>query len=473
MNDYPMLIDGARVAGEDGHFDVVNPATGEAFAQCTAGSLAQLDQAVQAAQRAFSLWRYSSHAERSECLRRIASDIEGEAEALARLIVAEQGKPLSLAMGEVMGGVAWTRYAAEQEIPVQVIEENASQRVELHYKPLGVVASITPWNWPFMIAIWHIMPALRAGNCVISKPSSLTPLSTIRLVEIIARHVPKGVINVITGERGFGSAISSHTGIHKIVFTGSTATGQRVMQAAAGNLKRLTLELGGNDAAIVLPGTSVEAVVEDIFQAAFLNMGQTCAALKRLYVHESQAAAFAEALAVIARRQVVGDGLQADVTFGPVQNIEQLELVAELVADACVNGGRVVCGGERLERPGYFFPPTIVTGVSDGHRLVDEEQFGPVLPVIAYRDVEDVLRRANDSDMALGGSVWGSDVVAAEALASRLESGVAWVNCHAQIHPHTPFGGSKMSGFGVEFGLEGLLEFTGQQLLYVRKHQAV
>jgi acyl-CoA reductase-like NAD-dependent aldehyde dehydrogenase len=323
-----------------------------------------------------------------------------------------------------------------------------------------------------MIAVWHIMPALRAGNCVISKPSSLTPLSTLGLVDIIARHVPNGVINCVTGEQGFGSAITSHTGIQKIVFTGSTATGQSVMRGAAGNLKRLTLELGGNDAAIVLPGTPVDAVAEAIFQAAFLNMGQTCAALKRLYIHESQYAAFCEALTQIAARQVVGDGLDAGVTFGPVQNLEQLQLVQALVADARAQGGRVLCGGARLDHAGYFYPPTLVADVTDGQRLVDEEQFGPVLPLIAYRDVEDVLQRANAGDMGLGGSVWGPDVAQAEALASRLESGVAWVNCHAQIQPNTPFGGSKMSGFGVEFGLEGLLEFTGQQLLFVRKREA-
>ncbi|UUQ65361.1 aldehyde dehydrogenase family protein [Pseudomonas fuscovaginae UPB0736] len=472
MNNYKMLINGAQVAGEQGQFDVINPATGAAFAQCPAGSLRQLDQAVEAAQAAFKSWRHSTHPDRCERLLAIAVDIEREADSLARLIVLEQGKPLELAFSEVMGAAAWTRYAAAQEIPVELVEETPTQRVELHRKPLGVVASITPWNWPFMIAVWHIMPALRAGNCVISKPSSLTPLSTLGLVAIIARHVPHGVINCVTGEQGFGSAITAHTGIQKIVFTGSTATGQSVMRGAASNLKRLTLELGGNDAAIVLPGTPVDAVVEDIFQAAFLNMGQTCAALKRLYIHESQYQAFADALTRIAARQLVGDGLEAGVTFGPVQNLEQLELVEALVADARANGARVLCGGARLQHPGFFYPPTLVADVTDGHRLVDEEQFGPVLPLIAYQDVEDVLRRANAGDMGLGGSVWGPDVEQAQALASRLESGVAWVNCHAQIQPNTPFGGSKMSGFGVEFGLEGLLEFTGQQLLFVRKRDA-
>ncbi|SFS24082.1 aldehyde dehydrogenase family protein [Pseudomonas sp. NFACC42-2] len=472
MHNYKMLIDGIQVAGEEGRFDVINPATGAVFAQCPAGSLGQLDQAVNAAQLAFKSWRHSSHPDRCERLLAIAADIEQEAPSLARLIVLEQGKPLELAFSEVMGAAAWTRYAAGQEIAVERVEETPTQRIELHRKPLGVVASITPWNWPFMIAVWHIMPALRAGNCVISKPSSLTPLSTLGLADIIARHVPRGVINCVTGEQGFGSAITSHPGIQKIVFTGSTATGQSVMRGAASNLKRLTLELGGNDAAIVLPGTAVEAVAEEIFQAAFLNMGQTCAALKRLYIHESQYEAFADALTHIAARQVVGDGLDAGVTFGPVQNLEQLELVEALVDDARANGARVLCGGARLDLPGFFYPPTLVADVTDGHRLVDEEQFGPVLPLIAYRDVEDVLKRANAGDMGLGGSVWGPDVEQAQALASRLESGVAWVNCHAQIQPNTPFGGSKMSGFGVEFGLEGLLEFTGQQLLFVRK-QAV
>ncbi|MCF5655928.1 aldehyde dehydrogenase family protein [Pseudomonas poae] len=472
MHAYKMLINGVQVEGENGQFDVINPATGSAFAQCPAGSLGQLDDAVAAAQAAFKTWRHSAHERRCEHLNAIADDIEQDADALARLIVLEQGKPLELAFSEVMGAAAWTRYAAGQEIAVELVEETPTQRVELHRKPLGVVASITPWNWPFMIAVWHIMPALRAGNCVISKPSSLTPLSTLRLVEIIARHVPHGVINCVTGEQGFGSAITAHPGIQKIVFTGSTATGQSVMRGAAGNLKRLTLELGGNDAAIVLPGTPVHEVAEEIFQAAFLNMGQTCAALKRLYVHQSQYQAFAEALTQIAERQVVGDGLEPGVNFGPVQNLDQLELVQALVADARVQGARVLCGGARLDRPGFFYPPTLVADVTDGQRLVDEEQFGPVLPLIAYEDVEDVLRRANAGDMGLGGSVWGPDSEQAQALASRLESGVAWVNCHARIQPNTPFGGSKMSGFGVEFGLEGLLEFTGQQLLFVNKRAA-
>ncbi|MHA6196026.1 aldehyde dehydrogenase family protein [Pseudomonas wadenswilerensis] len=469
MHDFQLVIDGARVPGDNGAFAVINPASGAPFAQCPAASLEQLNSAVDAARRAFAGWRASSTEQRRNALHKAADDMEREAEALARLIVQEQGKPLALAMSEVMGGVAWTRYNADLEIPVELVEDTPQQRIELQRKPLGVVASITPWNWPFMIAVWHIIPALRAGNCVVSKPSSLTPLSTLRLVEILDRHLPRGVVNIVTGEQGFGSAITTHPGIDKIVFTGSTPTGQSVMRGAASNLKRLTLELGGNDAAIVLPGSDIAGMVEDVFAAAFLNMGQTCAALKRLYVHESQYEDMLAALVERAGREVVGDGLEAGVTFGPVQNAEQLALVAELVEDARRIGARVLCGGERLARDGYFYPPTIIADVTDGDRLVDEEQFGPVLPVIVYGAVEDVLARANASSMGLGGSVWGPDQQAATALAARLESGVAWVNCHAQIQPNTPFGGCKMSGFGVEFGLEGLLEFTTQQLLFVRK----
>ncbi|MCG6885734.1 MAG: aldehyde dehydrogenase family protein [Proteobacteria bacterium] len=454
-------------AGEP--IDVVNPASAELVARCPGASREQLNEAVAAAEAAFEGWRQTSHEERREILHRIADEIESRCPELARLIVEEQGKPLPLAEFEVKGGIAWTRYNADLEIPVELIEESDEKRIELHRKPLGVVASITPWNWPFMIASWHIMPALRSGNTVISKPSEYTPLSTIRLVELINKHVPAGVINIVTGGAAIGSAITENSAIRKIIFTGSTATGQQIMRGAATSLKRLTLELGGNDAAIVLPGTDVNRVSQNIFDAAFLNMGQTCAALKRLYVHESQYDEFCDALSVIARRQVVGNGLDEGVTFGPIQNSAQFEKVKALVNDARANGARILCGGAAVDGPGYFYPPTLVADISDGTRLVDEEQFGPALPIIAYGDIDDALARANACSAGLGGSVWSSDLALAQAVASQFDSGVTWVNCHAQIQPNTPFGGCKMSGFGVEFGLDGLLEYTSHHLLYVNK----
>ncbi|MBY4678744.1 aldehyde dehydrogenase family protein [Marinobacterium arenosum] len=469
QNEYALIINGQAVAGANGTFDVLNPATEEVVAACPQASVEQLDQAVEAAQQAFKTWQHSSREERKDALNRIADRIEAAADELAEIIVKEQGKPLALAQVEVGGAVAWTRYTAELDIPVELIEDSDSKRIELHRKPIGVVGSITPWNWPLMIAVWHIMPALRAGNTVVAKPSGFTPLNTLKLVELINQELPAGVCNVVAGESGIGSAMSNHGGISKIVFTGSTPTGQRIMRSAADNLKRLTLELGGNDAGIVLPDADVEAIAEGIFQTAFLNMGQTCAALKRLYVHDSLYDELCDKLAAIAQAQTVGNGLNEGVTFGPVQNREQFDLVRELVDDARANGGRVLSGGEPLNGKGYFYPPTIVADVSDGVRLVDEEQFGPALPVTRYSDVDDAIARANACEVGLGGSVWSCDLTRAQQVASQLECGTAWINGHAEVLPYAPFGGCKMSGFGVEFGLEGLLEYTVPQVININK----
>ena len=468
MNKTPSLvIDGRKVAGDRGTLPVIDPALGEAFAECPNASPAQLDEAVAAAGRAFEQWQHSTCAERRALLEAIAARIEQNAPELAEIIVREQGKPLALAHMEVGGAVAWTRATAALELPVEVIEDRPGKRIELHRRPLGVVGSITPWNWPLMIAVWHIMPALRAGNAVVIKPSELTPLNTLRLVELIDEVAPLGLVNAVAGGGALGREISGHPGIHKIVFTGSTRTGQDIMRNAADTLKRLTLELGGNDAGIVLPGTDIGAIAEGVFGSAFLNMGQTCAALKRLYVHESQYEDMCRHLMAIAARQKVGNGLDEGTSFGPIQNRDQFERVCELVEDARAAGARILCGGEPLPGKGYFYPPTLVADIADGTRLVDEEQFGPVLPVIRYRDVDEAVRLANASTNGLGGSVWSGDPEAARAVANRLECGTVWINGHAEVLPHCPFGGCKMSGFGVEFGLEGLLEYTRPQLLNI------
>jgi acyl-CoA reductase-like NAD-dependent aldehyde dehydrogenase len=464
-----LFIGGKAVDGALEAFPVINPATEEAFAHCPAASPEQLDQAVAAATEAFKTFRNTPDAERKAMLHKIADLIEANADELARLVTLEQGKPLALAQMEVGGAIGWTRYTADLDIPVKLIEDSPERLVELHRKPLGVVGSITPWNWPLMIAVWHLMPAIRSGNTFVSKPSSFTPFSTLKLVELINQVVPAGVANIVTGEGGIGRAMTSHPDIQKIVFTGSTPTGQDIMRKAADNLKRLTLELGGNDAGIVLPDADLDKVAPAIFQTAFLNMGQTCAALKRLYVHDSLYDDLCQRLAKIASEQKVGSGLDEGVTFGPVQNKAQFDLVCELVEDAKAQGGQILSGGAPLAGAGYFYPPTIVAGLSDGVRLVDEEQFGPVLPVIRYSDIDDAVARANNNVSGLGGSVWGTDIEAARKVASRLECGTAWINNHAEVLPHCPFGGCKMSGFGLEFGEEGLLEYTAQQLLNVAK----
>ncbi|MBB1488532.1 aldehyde dehydrogenase family protein [Oceanospirillum sediminis] len=467
--EFSLMINGEKVAGQAGSFSVINPATEDSIYQCPLSSVEQVDQAVAAASEAFKSWQHTPDEVRKASLHRIADRIEANAQELAEIIVTEQGKPMFLALAEVGGAVAWTRYTADLDIPVETIEDSEEKRIEQHHKPLGVIGSITPWNWPLMIAIWHIMPALRAGNTVVCKPSGFTPLNTLRLVELMNEELPAGVINVVTGEGEIGQAISGHPDIRKVVFTGSTPTGQKIMQNASGNLKRLTLELGGNDAAIVLPDANPEQIAEAIFQTAFLNMGQTCAALKRLYVHDDIYDALSEALAEKARSQVVGNGMEESTTFGPIQNQNQFNLVCDLVDDARNQGATILTGGEPCSDKGYFYPPTIVTNISDGARLVDEEQFGPVLPVIRYSDIEDAIQRANNCPVGLGGSVWSSDPNTASKIAQRLECGTAWVNNHAEVLPHAPFGGCKMSGFGVEFGLAGLLEYTQPQTLNIAK----
>ncbi len=470
MTDYKMIIDGKAVEAAD-TFGVINPATGEVAAQCPAGSAQDLDAAVAAARRAFGAWRDTPDAERARLVHAIGAALEAHGQELSQLLTLEQGKPAvgfaGLGAGfEIGGTVAWCHATADLDLPVEVIQDNDEARIEVHRKPLGVVGSITPWNYPLLIAIWHAMPALRSGNTVVLKPSEYTPLTTLRAAQIINDLLPPGVFNVVTGDGALGAAMSAHPGINKIVFTGSTPTGKKIMRSAADNLKRLTLELGGNDAAIVLPDTDVAEAAPKIFATALINNGQTCAALKRLYVHEDIYEEMCQALASIAGSVSTGAG---DVDFGPVQNKAQFDKVCQLAEDAKARGARFLTGGEPLPGPGYFFPVTIVADIADDTRLVQEEPFGPILPVLKFTDTEDALRRANDCSSGLGGSVWSADIAQATALASRLECGTAWVNNHAMIQPDAPFGGVKESGFGVEFGRYGLEEYTSIQTLQISK----
>jgi acyl-CoA reductase-like NAD-dependent aldehyde dehydrogenase len=472
MSDYKIIIGGEKISTAE-TFPVINPATEEVIAQCPKATTEQLDQAVDAARRAFPGWSATPDAERSRIVHAIADALEANAVELSSLLTQEQGKPANGFAGtgagwEIGGTLAWCHATADLELPVDVIQDNDVARIEVHRKPLGVVGSITPWNFPLMIAIWHTMPALRSGNTVVIKPSEYTPLTTLRAAEIINEIVPPGVFNIITGDGSLGAAMSSHPGINKMVFTGSTPTGKKIMQSAAGSLKRITLELGGNDAAIVLPDIDVEEVAPKIFATAMLNNGQTCAALKRLYVHEDVYDPLCDALAAIASSVTTGDG-SGDVDFGPIQNRMQYERVQELAADAKASGATFLTGGEAAAGPGYFYPVTIVKDIADDTRLVQEEPFGPILPVLKYSDVEDALQRANDNPNGLGGSVWSSDVARATELAGRLECGSAWVNNHCMIQPDAPFGGVKESGIGVEFGRYGLEEYTSIQTLQIAK----
>ena len=465
--DYELIINGAKRKAAT-YTDVKNPSTGAVVGRMPVGTPQDLDDAVAAAATAFKLWSLTPEAERKAACHAIAAKIEQHAEELARLITAEQGKQLN-GLGsrfEVGGTVAWTHATADLELPVDVIQDNAQGRIEVHRKPIGVIGSITPWNWPMLIASWHLVPAIRTGNTIVIKPSPYTPLSTIRMVELMNEVLPPGVVNVVSGPDSLGAAMSSHPGIQKMVFTGSINTGKKIMASSAQTLKRLTLELGGNDAGIVLPDADPAAIAPGLFWGAFINGGQTCAALKRLYVHDSIYDAVCNALVGFAKTVPMGDGLDESVQLGPIQNEMQFKRVVELVEDAKAHGGRVLCGGAPRGGPGYFYPITFVADVKEGVRLVDEEQFGPVLPIIRYSDVASIVDRANDNPHGLGGSVWSGDAARAKQLAQRLECGTAWVNKHGGIQPNAPFGGVKLSGIGVEFGEEGLREYTTLQTVY-------
>jgi acyl-CoA reductase-like NAD-dependent aldehyde dehydrogenase len=467
MEKYDLIIGGQKIATEQ-HTEVRNPATNEVVALAPVSTLAHLDAAVTAANDAFPAYSMSGDAALRDYCNKVADVIESNSEELAKLVTLEQGKPLD-GLGsrfELGGCVGWARHASSLSMEPEIIQDDNEGRVAVYQKPVGVVGSITPWNWPLMTAIWHLMPAIRSGNTAIIKPSPYTPLSTLRMIELIAGVLPDGVVNCITGDGEIGGAMSAHEGIAKIVFTGSSTTGGKVMAGASETIKRLTLELGGNDAGIVLPDCDPRQIAEGLFWGAFINNGQTCAALKRLYVHDDIYDDVCRELTDFAKGVVVGNGLQEGTHLGPIQNRMQYDKVANLVEDARANGGRFLLGGDPdAAGEGLFYPVTLVADVDNGVRLVDEEQFGPVLPIIRFSDIDDVITRANDNPNGLGGSIWTKDLERGRELARRLECGTAWINNHGPVRPDVPFGGVKRSGLGVEFGKWGLAEYTDLQVI--------
>ena len=459
---------GGQAAASIQTIDVINPATGENFNSAPDCSLEQLDEAMLSADRAFGEWRKSLD-RRREVLRACAEAVAEHAEQLSNLLTLEQGKPLASSRVEIRGSVKWFNYTSKLECPVEIALDNDRVRIEVHRKPCGVVAAITPWNYPVSLAVWKIAPALLAGNTMVLKPSPFTPLSTLLLGEILRKVVPAGVLNVVSGGDALGAEMTAHPLVRKISFTGSVSTGKLVARAAADDLKRVTLELGGNDPAIILPDVEPAAVAKRIFWGAFENSGQVCSAIKRVYVPAAKYEDFLEQISSIAAKVQVGNGLDEGTQIGPINNKPQFERVTQLVEDARDHGARIVTGGNPVGKVGYLYQPTVVGDVSDGTRLVDEEQFGPVLPVVPYEDVEDVIRRANKTHFGLGGSVWSNDTDLAVEVAGHLECGTAWINQHLNILPHAPFGGAKWSGIGVENGPWGLLGFTEIQTVNIAK----
>lgn len=462
---FHMLVAGRAENGR-ASFDVINPASGEAFAKCPRADEALLNEAVEAAKAAFPAWSRKPVEERAEAVNRLADKLQSRSDEFARLLTQEQGKPLEQAMYEVMGSIFTLKAFAAMRPERKVLRQEGNSTVIEYRAPLGVVAAITPWNFPIILLMNKLAPALVTGNTMVAKPAPTTPLTTLLFGELCREVLPPGVVNIICDENDLGAALTSHPDIAKVAFTGSTATGKKVMQAAAGTVKRLTLELGGNDAAIVLDDVDPVEVAGKVFKGAMTNAGQICVAVKRAYVPQSIYDPFCDELARLAKEAVVDEGTRQGVQIGPVQNRMQFEKVKEFLADARERGN-VIAGGEPLDRPGYFIPPTIVRDLPEDARLVQEEQFGPVLPVLSYSDIDEVIARANDSEYGLAGTVWGRDLDRAMEVAMQIESGTVWVNQHMAIDPNIPFRGAKQSGLGGELGQEGLHEYTQPKIVNV------
>lgn len=449
------------------YFPVINPATAEVFAMAPRCEGPQLDRALTAAAQAFKSWQHDIQ-QRRQALGKMAEIIRDNSETLAVLLTQEQGKPLKQARSEVISAVLQIQMAASMALPQEILQDNAQHLIKLLRKPYGVVAAIVPWNFPVSIAMGKVATALIAGNTVLLKPSPYTPLATLKIAELSQGVFPPGVFNILSGLDELGAQLTQHPLVRKIDFTGSVNTGKKIAAVAAPDLKRLTLELGGNDPAIVLPDADPANIAKAVFWGAFTNSGQVCVAIKRLYVHESLAEALLHELAELARSTPVGNGLDEQVRLGPINNHAQFKRIRTLIEAAKQRGARVVAGGEALPQ-GYCLQPTILSELRDDEAVVVQEQFGPVLPVLTYREVDDAIARANNSHYGLGASLWSGNVETATILAEQLEAGTTWVNQHLALSPLAPFGGCKWSGLGAINGKWGMEGATQMQVINVKR----
>lgn len=455
----------------DTTFLSLNPSTLEVIGEVTNTSREEIDAKIEKAKKAQKLWSARPDAERKEILLQVAEALQQNSKELAEWITREQGKPLNGpgANFEMQACVGWTQVPASLDLPEEIVFEDETRKDVLYRNPIGVVAAIAPWNWPLMIAIWQIIPSLRMGNAVIIKPSEYTTFCSLEMIKVINTVLPEDVLQVITGRGEVGGYLTSHPEIGKIMFTGSIATGKKVIEASVKNMARLTLECGGNDAGIILPGLDVSKHINNVFWGAFLNMGQTCACLKRLYVHEDDYEKVVKALADYSSNIPMGNGADETSVLGPIQNKMQYDKIQDLIRDAENIGADFVFTGQKPDLEGYFIPVTLIGNVDNGDRIVDEEQFGPVLPIIKYKTLEEAVSKANDSETGLGASVWSDDLDEAQKVAAQLEAGTVWINQHGAINPFVPFGGIKQSGYGVEFGIEGLKAVTVPKIISIKK----
>ncbi|KAM0755414.1 aldehyde dehydrogenase family protein [Meredithblackwellia eburnea MCA 4105] len=473
VESFNNIINGKQVASPTTR-NVINPATKKAIATVPVATQEQLDDAVNYAAQAQKNWAKVSQDDRGATVNKFADLLEANSETFQKLLTTEQGKPGPMAAWEVGGAVVWLREIAKQRLPTETLSDDADRKVITRHTPIGVCAGIVPWNFPVLLEVWKVAPALMAGNAIIIKPSPFTPLCGIKLVELFqhALQAHPGVLQVLSGDDRLGPWITSHPGIGKIAFTGSTATGKLVMKSASATLKRLTLELGGNDPAIVLKDVNPKVVAKELFWAAFQNNAQFCNATKRLFVHEDVYDAVLAAMVDEAKAAVVGDGADPKTTLGPIQNEMQYNKVKGYFADCVSSGLKFAVGGKIEDAAGYFVPVTLVDNPPDDSKIVKEEPFGPILPLLKWKDEAEVIRRANETPYGLGASVWGKDLEAVERIGAQLEAGTVWLNEIHQYSPHQVFGPHKESGIGAENGLAGLLGYTNTQTITLKKTPA-
>jgi aldehyde dehydrogenase (NAD+) len=470
---YPNLIDGELVTTAKA-LDVVNPANEQVIGQVPACGAEELDRAVAAARRAFKTWSKTPVDDRRAVIQKMAAAIDANFDELFRLLTAEQGKPHQQAQFEIGGCSAMMNAQSTLTLEETINEDSDTRLSRTRRVPVGVVGGIVPWNFPVLMAVQKIAPAILSGCTIVLKPSPFTPLTTLKFAELIKDIVPAGVVNIITGEDALGPMITAHPDIDKITFTGSTATGKKIMEGASKDLKRITLELGGNDASIVLPDADVAKVAEQLFWSSFTNAGQICVAAKRIYIHEDIYDEMSAAIAAYAKTVTVGDGANQGTGVGPIQNKKQFDRVCELIEDAKTNGYKFLVGGDvDPSGSGYYVPITILDNPPEDARIVAEEQFGPVMPLMKFSSDDEVIARANNSEYGLAGAVWTKDTERGVKIAEQLETGTVWINEFLHLSPFAPFGGHKQSGFGAEYGIEGLKEFTYSQVITVKKDALV
>lgn len=460
------LINGKWSAAASGEtFDVFNPASGEVIAQCAAGDAPDIDQAVKAARAAFETgpWSKMPPSERGQLLWKIGDLIEQHKEELAQLETLDNGKPYGIALAvDVALAADMFRYMAGWVTKIQgdtfPITVPYAPGADFHAftlkEPVGVVGQIIPWNFPLLMAAWKLGPALAAGCCVVLKPAEQTPLSALRLGELIMEAgLPEGVVNIVTGMgETAGAAIAAHDGVDKVAFTGSTEVGKLIIKAAAGNLKKVTLELGGKSPNIVYKDADMDAAVAGAASAIFFNQGQVCSAGSRLFIEQDVFDDVLAGVGDIAKNMKVGDGFDASTEMGPLVSKEQHDRVKHYLDEGKSCGANVAVGGNLIDRPGYFVQPTVIANVNDDMKVVKEEIFGPVVTALPFKDDREIADRANDTDYGLAAGVWTKDISKAHKLAKNIRAGSVWINCYNIFDAALPFGGYKQSGWGREMG---------------------